>query len=158
MAKLYGLLSGQAVQTLISGAALRSAPPACGGSADQVLWRDMATTNGNLIGDVVSLGSFRPTAIIDAFNSQMWFGSAAATTVSFGDATFPAGLRAAFAMPGGATPILTPPPAARVIAPLWQLLGYAASPGLNIELLATLGAVNPANGQQLGWQIFGRNV
>jgi hypothetical protein len=160
MTKLYGVMAGVPMQTLQSGAALASAPPICGGSADQVLWRDMAITAGNVIGDVVSLGVFRPTAFIDAANSVIAYDVlGAGCTISIGDVNYPTGLRSPFAVStAGATLSMNTPAGGLVIAPLWQRLGYPANPGVPIELLATFGGAAPVNGAHIGWVWYGRNI
>ena len=159
MAKFYGQLAGVPIQTLLSGVALASGARLAGSSADQVLWRDVVMTAGNVVGDVVSLGMFRASAFIDTVNSQVAYGAfGAGCTLSIGDASFPAGLRAALPIAAaGSTSMFAGPPAAQLVAPLWQRLGYASSPGGSIELLAAFGGANPANAP-LAWQLFGRNL
>ena len=160
-AKLYGQMAGVPIQTLQSGVALASASRLARESADHVLWRDqVAIPAGALVGDQVSLGIFRASAFLDTRGSVLFYDAfGAGVTLNIGDVNFPAGGRssALSVAASGTFAMFTPPPAAQIVAPLWQRLGYAASPGGNIELLATWGGAAPAAGN-LGWQIFGRNI
>jgi hypothetical protein len=158
MAKLLGLMIGQPVVALQqSGAGFISNDYS--GAADKVLWRDYVITNNNVIGDQISLGWFGSASYLDVTRAQYQCDNmGGAMTLSFGDATHPAGLRAAFAPAFGTTARLWDPALAQkaIMQPLWQRLGWAADPGGMIELLGTIGAVNPTNARGFGWQIFGR--
>ena len=159
MAKVYGSLVGAPVQTqLQTGFGLISDRFKDG--KDQVLWRDLATMQGNVIGDQISLGVLKSTAYIDQGNSYLWWTAfGAGVTMNIGDVNHPAALAAALNIAALGThdfEVLWQP--SWIGQPLWQHLGYAGDPGGNIELLGTLAGANPANGAQLAWQIHGRNT
>lgn len=160
MAKLFGNLVGAPVNLLNTGL-IGIVPPHLKDSRDVVVLRDYAVLNGNVIGDTISLGSIRSTALIDMNRSSILNDNlGAGVTFNIGDATYPSGLVAGLV---GSTAgwknlyagVLV---AASVTWPLWQRLGYAADPQRPIELLATIAGANPGNGVGVGWHILGRNI
>ena len=156
MAKLYGQIVGAPRQNLLAtGAGLVSNDYK--DSTDQVLWRDYATTAGNVIGDQVSLGLYSSKALFDVNRSFVYFDAfGAGCTVNVGDATHPSALAAAKSVAAAGILGFTATPYGLLVAlPLWQRLGWASDPGGQIELLATFAGANPANAN-LGWQFFGR--
>ena len=158
-AKLYGQLVGGPVQALNSGL-IGIVPPHCKDSVDLILTRDYATTNGNVIGDQISLGSFKSTAFValDQNSGVLSDALGAGVTGNIGDATHPSalvsGVNLATAAWRGVSGNLT---AAQIAAPLWRRLGWSADPGGLIELLLTFAGANPANGS-VAWQLCGRNM
>lgn len=159
VAKLLGLMIGTPVQKLQqTGVGFISND--FQGTSDKVMWRDYATTKGNVIGDAISLGLYPPGAYLDVWMAQCQYDNfAAGPTISIGDVNYPAALKAAFALtPGGqGVRLFDLTQATRVMGmPLWQRLGYAADPRVQIELLATFGGANPPDGKNFAWQIFGR--
>ena len=156
MAKLYGTLIGTAVQAVAAGGAV--VPNRYKDGMDEVLWRDLVTLNGNIVGDQISLGLYRSTAYFDQGNSFIWFGAAGAgCTLQVGDATHPSALGTANIAAVGVTGLIPTFLAAFMGQALWQRLGWASDPGGTIELLGTLAGAAPAN-VQISWQAFGRNV
>ena len=157
MAKLYGQLVGAPVQGLLTtGAGLASND--FKDSTDLVLWRDFATTRGNVIGDQVSMGLYPSRAWLDPVRCQYVYDAfGAGCTLNIGDATHPSGLVAARNIAAVGAPLLFAQTTAAAVMsqPLWQRLGWASDPGGQIELLATFAGANPANAN-LGWQFFGR--
>jgi hypothetical protein len=159
MVKLVGAMLGTAVQTLKSGAAVTSAPRLCKDAADVVLARDYVTLAGNIVGDQVSLGSYRSTTFIDTLRSYLWWDAlGVGVTLNIGDLAHPTGVRTALAVAAaGNSPLFAAPPAAQIMAPLWQRLGWGADPGGMIEILAIFAGAAPAN-LNMAWQLFGRNI
>jgi hypothetical protein len=163
MTKFLGQNTGQVIQSLQAGAPIGGVSSLYKDGTDRVLVRDQVVTAGNVIGDLVSLGTFRPTAYLDPFLSSFSYDAlGTGVTLNIGDAAHPVAMRVAFpAATADQTLIMivpTMPAALMVAAPLWQRLGYAAPPGAPIELLAFIAGANPVNGARLSWQIFGRNV
>ena len=144
MAKIYGSLVGTPMNTLQS----------CGFGGvsnrwkdghDEVLWRDLVTTHGNLIGDQISLGMFRSTAYIDQGNSYLWWTAfGAGVSLNLGDVNHPNALGAAVNVAAvGSHDFEVAWLPTWMGQQLWQHLGYAADPGGNIELLATFAGRQP---------------
>jgi hypothetical protein len=156
MAKLLGQLVGQPVQNLqASGYGLVAGRYKDG--HDTVLWRDYVVTQGNLIGDQISFGTFKSNAYIDHGNSYLWWTAfGAGCTLNIGDVNHPNTLAAALAIAAVGTQdfeVSWAPP--WIGQPLWQHLGYATDPGGSIEILGTFAGAAPANGASLAWQLLG---
>ena len=158
MAKLYGSIVGAPLQNL-AATGFGAVSNRYKDGHDQVMVRDVATFQGNVIGDQISFGSFKSSAYIDHGNSYLWWDAGiGAVTLNIGDVNHPAALAAALALTGSTTADFEVAWAPLWIGqPLWQHLGYAADPGVPIELLGTIAGAAPANGKTLAWQIVGRN-
>ena len=155
--KLYGSLVGTPLQNMAaSGVGIVSNRYKDG--MDEVLWRDLVTTAGNVIGDAISLGVFRSSAYIDQGNSFIWPGAAGAgATLQIGDAAHPVALGTGSIAAGTAIPFIPTFLQTFIAQPLWQRLGYPTDPFGTIELLGTFAGANPAN-VNIAWQVFGRNT
>lgn len=155
MAKLYGNLVGTPVQGILkTGSGFVSEDYKDG--RDLILWRDVATTSGNVIGDQISLGLFPSKTWFDPLWCNSWndaFG--AGVTASCGDVTYPSALFSARSLTAAAAGRVFPVTAVSYGQPLWQRLGYPTDPGVQLELLMTFAGANPANGN-FGWELYGR--
>jgi hypothetical protein len=159
MAKLYGNLVGSQVQALAQGR-IGIVPPHCKDTPDQVLWRDYAVFQGAAVGDTISMGVLKSTALVDPLNSVIANDAMTGVRWDLGDVSFPTAFAAALNVEWGQTvPLVAAMKANLVAAPLWQLLGYLADPGRPIELLARIAAAStapPANGTAFIWALYGR--
>ena len=155
--KIYGSLVGAAMQTL-QASGFGGVSNRWKDGHDEVLWRDVATTNANVIGDQISLGTFKSSAYIDQGNSYLWWDAfGAGVTLNLGDLAHPSALGAAVNVAAiGSHDFEVAWLPSWMGQPLWQHLGYAADPGGNIELLATFAGANPASAKNLAWQVMGR--
>lgn len=158
MTKVYGQLVGAQVNLLNTGG-VGIVPAFLKDWTDQVICRDYVTLAGNVIGDQVSLGFFKPTAFIDLFNCFLLKDAlGAGVTCNIGDVSNVSGLAAAIALSAagwvGIKPGFNSP---GIIGPLWQRLSYPTQPVGDLELLLTFAGANPGAGG-LGWQFSGWNT
>lgn len=110
--------------------------------------------------DTISLGVLPSTAILDPVASVVAFDDMGTSiTLSVGDATHATALvnAADVATAAGQISALKSVDIINWGYPLWKMLGYAADPGGNIELLATLGGGDPASGT-IAWQLAGQQA
>ncbi|WP_174301168.1 hypothetical protein [Caulobacter sp. S45] len=171
MAKYYGSMVGAPSQ----GPTYPGISNFCKDGRDDILMRDkLALTGANAIGDVISLGTFKATALLSASGCVLWNDAlAAGATLNIGDATYASGLAAGVSLAAKQTVSLWQTfGASKLAIPLWQALGYAYGPdygpgdapppagavlpGRTIELLATLAGAAPGAGS-IAWQILGLN-
>jgi hypothetical protein len=150
-------LNGSLVGALVNGSPPLLAPPRFANGKDDILVRDTVLTAGNVIGDTVTLGTFKSTAFIDPA-AMIWndaFGVGA--TLNIGDANHPHGLANGVSIANaGSFNMHNSFTASMMGQPLWQKLGYASDPGGVLTLLATFEGANPSNAN-LAWKIAGRN-
>lgn len=154
MAKVLGALVGTPIA---SGLGFPAVSNRYAQGRNEMMLRDVATTASNVIGDTVSMGFFKSSALIAPSSTIWWAAFGASCTISIGDVNHTAGLTSALSVASAGTgPLMTAFAAAKMGQPLWQLLGYPSDPGGQIELLATFAGANPAN-VALAWEIQGVN-
>lgn len=142
MAKIKGLYLGVALSALSAGL-VRSV---YSGAELQNLVSDTAELSATPVSDVISLGVFSVDARIHPDSLIYTDALGASTTLSIGDATYPAALAAAASTASaGNRSVIASVNIADYFKPLWQQLGYAsrqaavAANSQGIELLATIG-------------------
>jgi hypothetical protein len=154
MANLLGSLVGTPIA---SGAGFAAVPNRFANGSDDLLIRDTVLTAGNVIGDTVTLGTFKSTAFIDPASAIYFDAFGAGATLNIGDVNHVNGLTAAVSIAAAGSASLNGAfSAAKMGYPLWQRLGYASDPGGLITLIATFAGANPANAN-LAWKIVGKN-
>ncbi|HEV2530952.1 hypothetical protein [Phenylobacterium sp.] len=156
MAKLLGLLVG----TLVAKAGFAGVSNFLKDGSDHILVRDnVVFLNTNVIGDTVSLGFFKSTALISP-TAKVWFDAfGAAVKMNIGDVAHPTGLANQIDVSAaGNADLWKGFTAASMGIPLWKALGYGADPGGVIELLGTIAGANVVNNNvNFAWQIAGIN-
>ena len=162
MAKLYGALVGTAYNST------SATPPrtlhAHEKGTDDILVRDRIELAAAPVNDIVSLGKFGSNAYLDPEGCVLRHDDlGATTTLDIGHAAAgaiaaaPAALIAAqdVSTAAGNFSLFKSVDIANYFKPLWQVLGMASDPGVEIELIATVKA-SAATGT-LVWSFKGQN-
>lgn len=155
MAKVYGVNTGGNLQ----GQPFQSVPSDLAYGTDEVINRDYAAlTTSNDIGDTIVLCSVPSNSFLSPGATVYYDALGTGVELEIGDATYPAGLSAAFSVASAGSAALHQKFTAGQIAyPLWKKLGYSSDPGGNITLLATIQNANVGSGGNVGWNITGKH-
>ncbi|WP_303829389.1 hypothetical protein [Asticcacaulis taihuensis] len=160
MARILGLFVG----ALLAANPYKAPPAQLAGGGLRVLRNDTTELNANAVADVVPLGTFHWETVIDPSSQIANDAFAANTTISVGDATYPAALAAAASVStAGSRSLVASVDIAKYPMPLWKVLGYASLAAAKLtnssgcELIATLGASTgtPTFTGTLSWLIKG---
>lgn len=154
MTKFVGSLVG----ALVASTGFPGVSNFCKDGSDHVLVRDTAALATSNIGDVVSLGFFKSTALIEP-TAKIWFDAfGAGVKLNIGDVSSATALANQIDVSAaGSADLLKGFTAAKMGQALWQLLGYGSDPGGTLELLATVASANGNANVNLAWQIKGIN-
>lgn len=114
---------------------------------NRTLLGKVALSNGDSAASIVHFGKVPSSAYLRPSAKLFADAIAGATSVSLGDATYPTALMSAVNISaGGSFAANSAVAIANYTKQLWQMLGYAADPGGEIDIILTLNTALTASG------------